>query len=110
MKIQKAMQCHAENGQIGDFGYIGDFPTNYKRITPIFTDYVLLLDYLNETIITLWESNNKKWSIQIIKGQYCITDGWFCDFPIKYDHNGLIAYDHPEIIPKYVKNQICKFI
>ena len=34
-----------------------------------------------------------------------VTDGWFADWPIKYE-NGKIAYDTPEKIPKYAKKLV----
>ena len=36
-----------------------------------------------------------------------VTNGWWSDWPIKYD-NGKIAYDWPERIPKYAKKLVEK--
>jgi hypothetical protein len=59
----------------------------------------------------LWKSKNSKWTIEETnKGYMMISDGWSCDYPLRYPHNGQIVYDYPERIPSYVKKQVKKLM
>lgn len=45
------------------------------------------------------------WHIVVEGGRLKVTDGWICDWPIRYP-DGRIAYDRPEIIPEYAKRAV----
>lgn len=66
--------------------------------------------------VVLWQSPNEKWLINKViyprtnRIRVEITDGWFCEYPIYYEHNGGIAYDYPERLPKYVKEKAERII
>lgn len=51
-KTSYCTQCTAENGQEGDFGFTGVYPTNYIRTTPIFNDLGELFMYFKENNIS----------------------------------------------------------
>lgn len=65
---------------------------------------------------TVWKRNN--WEIEIFRGPFEPTylgyrlailnkKTWFTEHPVRYD-NGLIAFDRPEAIPKYVKEALVR--
>jgi len=43
--MKTAIQCTAENGEKGSFGFIGEYPNNYKRVSPVFNDLVKFFDW-----------------------------------------------------------------
>ncbi len=52
----------------------------------------------------------KKWQITSISrsgNEICISDSWRNDYAIRYE-DGRIAYDHPESLPKYIKEEVKK--
>jgi len=51
----------------------------------------------------------EKWYLAINGYGFCVTDGWQCDYPLKYEHNGQIVYDSPERLPKYIKERVRKY-
>lgn len=67
-----------------------------------------------KVVETLWVSPNKKWVINLIihprtnRYRLEVTDGFYSDLPIFYDHGGF-AFDYPERIPNYVKEQVRKY-
>ena len=44
-----------------------------------------------------------KWTIEWTNGHLRIDDGWQSSYPIYYPHNGQVAYDFPERIPKRIQ-------
>lgn len=63
------------------------------------------------TEIVMWESGNNKWQISKYRHhtgrvKVLVTDGYFCDYPILYDETETVAYDYPERVPQYVREQV----
>lgn len=62
--------------------------------------------------IVLWQSQNEKWTISKVMNprtrrvQVEVSDGWQAQYPILYNNGETIAYDYPEYIPQYVRNQV----
>lgn len=65
---------------------------------------------------TVWRRNN--WEIEIFRGPFEPTylgyrlvihnkKTWFSEYPVRYD-DGVIAFDRPEAIPKYVKEALVR--
>lgn len=60
----------------------------------------------------IWLSSNKSWILYINECDHIIIEkinDWIVDFPILYD-SGIVAYDTPENIPKYVKDRVYKIL
>jgi hypothetical protein len=63
----------------------------------------------------LWQSKNELWAILKVnngeRDMFVIVDDkdGLTEFPVIYD-NRLVAYDHPEWIPKYVKNKFAVLV
>ena len=65
----------------------------------------------------IFETRIKKWMIRVYERQYKtdkwiagdVVGEWFGDSFIKYDRtdiNGIVAYDFPERLPKYLKQKV----
>lgn len=52
-KVKYTIQCEAENEQIGCFGYLGEYPKSYERVTEVFRYLHEFYDYANSNEIPL---------------------------------------------------------
>ena len=67
----------------------------------------------NENERVAWKSNGKKWYIVEYtrnngEKAYYITDGWTCNYPILYSHNGKMAWDKTP--PEYIVKPMYKIL
>lgn len=44
--MKYTIQCTAENGQTGCFGYTGVYPSNYIRVTEVFPNLIEFYNYV----------------------------------------------------------------
>ena len=56
----------------------------------------------------------KKWTIEVVETyrgpRVRVSDGWFCDWPIRYHRDGQVVFDFPERIPVRIRRQAARFL
>ena len=80
-----------------------------------FKSYTCMIDVLGtKKEITynnvIWISNNKRWIFYVNDCEHFQIekiDSWVGDLPLLYD-NGMVGYNNPENIPKYIKDRVKK--